>query len=748
MDVTCERCGTEYDFDDALVSERGTTVKCTNCGAQFRVYRPVPATGPERWVVRTVDGRELVFSALRELQAAISTGVVGRDDVLSRGAARPRRLGAIAELEPFFKQAIVVAATSTAPGLGLPSARPADSGAGWSSRSSQRQEVSQAIPLPRDPSQANAWGTSEPPRRSGTLPPPPPVLNGADPGRARMSDPVNTALSGSMQPTSVQAATSGRLQNLVAADLAEPATIPRSDLRQSGDRTPAVPIGPLPHTSAAPQVVASRAALSDATIAEDRSAFADTMAALGETATAVDSAVVHEHLAIDVPPAARRPEESGVVERRTGPLTPLPPPEPPPRRSSPPLEGRMRSASVPPITPMTPTPPAAESRGSLIPEEAPSMAQPRFSMVQSQKRNSSVRWIVGVVLVGATALLAVTMGRKYLVAPSPAQSSAPAADDRVAKLLDDGDKSLRAGDLEGAKEAFDKASALAESDPQVVMHLAHLAVIRADQRWLKVRLVGQGAELPIAQAELSEAIEKMKRSVEAAHKVAPSDAAVRRYRVDALRIAGDRAGARALVAEMQAAGKTAEDDLTLAALDLAEDKPAWPTVIERLRSSVATDGNLGRARAMLVYALAASGDLAGARAEHDKLKAQTPPHPLAAALLTFMNSADGRPAATTTPTASGAPKGTAAPATSGAASGASAGSNAGSSGASGANSGASTGAGPKPPGGRVSDDYVAPNAGTVDISDMGGHSPPAQTAPPAPKEPAPAPPPTSDLPGN
>src|SRR5689334_18626339 len=155
MDVTCERCGTEYDFDDALVSERGTTVKCTNCGAQFRVFRQVPAGGPERWVVRTVDGRELVFSALRELQAAISTGVVGREDVLSRGGGRPRRLGSIAELEPFFKQAIVIAATSTAPGLGLPSARVP-----------QRQEGSVAIPLPR---------AEDPPKRSGTLPPPPPV---------------------------------------------------------------------------------------------------------------------------------------------------------------------------------------------------------------------------------------------------------------------------------------------------------------------------------------------------------------------------------------------------------------------------------------------------------------------------------------------------------------------------------------------------------------------------------------------
>src|SRR5262249_49170904 len=32
MEITCNRCKTEYDFDDALVSERGTTVRCTNCG--------------------------------------------------------------------------------------------------------------------------------------------------------------------------------------------------------------------------------------------------------------------------------------------------------------------------------------------------------------------------------------------------------------------------------------------------------------------------------------------------------------------------------------------------------------------------------------------------------------------------------------------------------------------------------------------------------------------------------------------
>src|SRR5512144_1302733 len=118
MDVTCDRCSTAYEFDDALVSERGTTVKCTNCGHQFKVRRPQPAGGMERWLVRTIDGRELEFRALRELQGAIATAVITRDDVLSRGGSRPRRLGSIAELEPFFASAGAPSNASTSLGLG------------------------------------------------------------------------------------------------------------------------------------------------------------------------------------------------------------------------------------------------------------------------------------------------------------------------------------------------------------------------------------------------------------------------------------------------------------------------------------------------------------------------------------------------------------------------------------------------------------------------------------------------------
>ena len=199
MDVTCERCGTAYEFDDALVSERGTTVKCTSCGHQFKVRRPQPVGAPERWLVRTIDGRELEFKALRELQAAIAQALITRDDVLSRGGSRPRRLGSIAELEPFFATAVGVGlAHPTNLGLGpnapLRSRGPATQGA-WTPPPSvvaRPSELSIAIPLPGgsrdggvdDETQVMQHGAQArrpsvpppPPRRSAPPPAPPGVV--------------------------------------------------------------------------------------------------------------------------------------------------------------------------------------------------------------------------------------------------------------------------------------------------------------------------------------------------------------------------------------------------------------------------------------------------------------------------------------------------------------------------------------------------------------------------------------------
>jgi predicted Zn finger-like uncharacterized protein len=103
MDVRCTRCGTEYEFDDALISERGTSVRCTQCGHQFKVFPPQLATmGPDEWVVLTSLGRRVVYRSLRELQNGISKSEVAREDLLARGSKPPRPLGSIAELDPLF----------------------------------------------------------------------------------------------------------------------------------------------------------------------------------------------------------------------------------------------------------------------------------------------------------------------------------------------------------------------------------------------------------------------------------------------------------------------------------------------------------------------------------------------------------------------------------------------------------------------------------------------------------------------
>jgi predicted Zn finger-like uncharacterized protein len=108
MDVTCERCGTEYEFDETLVSDRGTTVKCTNCGHLFKVFRSDPAGasgGNKSWHVELADGTTRTLGSLKELQRLITDGQLSPDDQISRGGEEWKRLGDIAELQTFFASA-------------------------------------------------------------------------------------------------------------------------------------------------------------------------------------------------------------------------------------------------------------------------------------------------------------------------------------------------------------------------------------------------------------------------------------------------------------------------------------------------------------------------------------------------------------------------------------------------------------------------------------------------------------------
>jgi predicted Zn finger-like uncharacterized protein len=109
MDVTCNRCNTEYEFEEALVSSRGTTVKCTHCGHLFKVQRAtrcqVLPGDVTHWTVRQSDGRATTLDTLSSLPSLIAEGKLGRDDELSRTGKLWRRLGDIEELDEHFSAA-------------------------------------------------------------------------------------------------------------------------------------------------------------------------------------------------------------------------------------------------------------------------------------------------------------------------------------------------------------------------------------------------------------------------------------------------------------------------------------------------------------------------------------------------------------------------------------------------------------------------------------------------------------------
>ena len=126
MDVRCERCKTEYEFDDARITEAGVTVKCTTCSHVFKVKKkalvvtvpveagdelvpggpaaPPPATTPQReWKVRQASGNVFTFKELTTLQKWIVERKVSRDDEISLTGESWKRLGNIAELASFFQ---------------------------------------------------------------------------------------------------------------------------------------------------------------------------------------------------------------------------------------------------------------------------------------------------------------------------------------------------------------------------------------------------------------------------------------------------------------------------------------------------------------------------------------------------------------------------------------------------------------------------------------------------------------------
>jgi tetratricopeptide (TPR) repeat protein len=328
--------------------------------------------------------------------------------------------------------------------------------------------------------------------------------------------------------------------------------------------------------------------------------------------------------------------------------------------------GRSSSETPAPETPVVASPSAARAsrasiaeRYSLTGEET--VSDRRTSEVHSRRASGTTRLVVGLLVGGALIFLGVLAVQRF-VAPS-ATTTAPVADDRASQLLASGEKALRDGDLDAAKTGFDQASALAPSDPRVARALARLAVIRADASWLELRLVpSDDPERVAVEKSQRDTLELANQAVDRALALGASDPEVARIQMDLLRIRGDLLGARALVERVASLSAQGETSLALGALDLAEQAPAWPGVIERLARAAEQEGQLGRARSMLIYAYARSGDGARARQELERLAERPRTHPLEGRLRKLVDAsprsepsavaADGLPSAS--PSGSGA----------------------------------------------------------------------------------------------
>jgi predicted Zn finger-like uncharacterized protein len=109
MDVRCEHCNTEYEFEDARVPDTGLSVKCSSCGHVFRVFRagssfsPTAGGANQDWMVRRQNGNVFSFRELTTLQRWIVERKVTREDTISKTGKQWKRLGDIAELATFFQ---------------------------------------------------------------------------------------------------------------------------------------------------------------------------------------------------------------------------------------------------------------------------------------------------------------------------------------------------------------------------------------------------------------------------------------------------------------------------------------------------------------------------------------------------------------------------------------------------------------------------------------------------------------------
>lgn len=202
MDVTCERCATEYEFDETLLSARGTSVKCTNCGHVFKVYpraREDADRSTSTWRLQRRDGTVDTLESLRELQRRIASGELTPHDEIARGDEGWKPLGSIPELETFFQAAEAQAPTAPSPSPYPPPAASASDSDAPEGRTPSSQ------PPRRRPRQPTLLGVVPVPKPGVNPGPARPQPSPGEPPAEAMSTPTRDAAAstnGSVPPSS------------------------------------------------------------------------------------------------------------------------------------------------------------------------------------------------------------------------------------------------------------------------------------------------------------------------------------------------------------------------------------------------------------------------------------------------------------------------------------------------------------------------------------------------------------------
>jgi Flp pilus assembly protein TadD len=234
--------------------------------------------------------------------------------------------------------------------------------------------------------------------------------------------------------------------------------------------------------------------------------------------------------------------------------------------------------------------------------------------------------VVGIIGVGVLAVAGFTAVKR--LAPTTEQvPTAAASDSRVDKFLQQGETLLAEGDVEGAKEQFNRASGVIETDPRVWRALARVEIVRADLAWLELRALDAESEGRAGlEQRLTRSIDRAQSATDRAQELAPDDPLTVSIRIDVLRLRGETAEARKLSPKVDGAGPDA--DRARALLDLLDDAPDYSSVIDRLRSAARSERKLGRAQALLVYALQRAGKKEEATKELEGLASLNDKHVL------------------------------------------------------------------------------------------------------------------------